>query len=226
MPDTSSRPADPDVNADSPDRPATKRWRVGLRTLYLLIAVIATWLAVFVNRQQIRQMESRIGSMRPLARELKIGDASLIAVVQLDDVWMDENRWDLHLPAGSFRICLATREVDRQGLAPVRKSGLIRPGRHRLSMDQWQDGERWRARVACDGSELFAIEEPKEFTGNGSIGGGKYASSLQFPANQPFALYRRRFMRPTVSGRSHVPSGPTDGLMIWVEPEARPSTTP
>ena len=226
MSDALSRPPDPIADAASADRPAMKRWQVGLRTLFLLTAVIAVLLAVLVNRQQIRSLESRIKAMRPLARELEVDDASKIAAVKLNDLWMDEDRWDLYLPAGSFRICLATREVKDDGLAPVRKSGLIRPGRHRLAMDQWQDGELWRVKVTCDGSELFAIEEPKEFTGNGSRGGGEYSSSTQFPEDQQVILYRRRFMRPDGTGQSEVPKGPSDGLMIWIEPENRPRTAP
>ena len=226
MTDLTNRPDGLAPGTPPADRPIANRWQVGLRTLFLLICAIAVWLAVVANRRQIALMEARIKSLRPLARELEIDDVDKIAIVKKNDLWMDEDRWDLHLPPGSYRVCVATRKVDLNKLAPVRKSAPIRPGRHRLALDQWNEGEFWRVRLTCDGSELFAIEEPKEFSGNGSSGGSEFSMSEQLAANKPVVLCRRRFMRPSGGGSSQTPSGPADGLLIWIESEGGSKVDP
>ena len=111
--------------------------------------------------------------MVPLAHELIVDDLSKIAVVKLEDYWMDDNRWDLYLPAGSYRLCIATREVAGEGLAPPVKSVPIRSGRHQLALLQNRDKEIYRIRVTRDGDELLSMQEPKGWDpGIGSQGGG------------------------------------------------------
>src|SRR4051794_38656497 len=124
----------------------TKRWQVGLRTLFLFMAAIAVWMTAIINRQQSTRLETRIRAMRPLAHELLVDDANKIAVVRMDELWMDDNRWDLHLPPGSYRLGLATRKVEGNGLPIAKKFATIPSGRHRLALEQRQDGDLWHIR--------------------------------------------------------------------------------
>jgi hypothetical protein len=215
----------PDTVAAPPRR--SGRWQVGIRTLFLLMAVVAVWLAVVINRRQSTYLEDRIRVMQPIARELIVDDPGKIAVVRLDDLWMDENRWDLHLPPGNYRLCVATRGIPGQGLAPVVKSAPIAPGRHRLGMDIHQKGENWPIRVTSDGAELLVIEETKDWARSSSMGGGDFSTSTKLPAGVPVILYRRRYLLdgPTGIG-SNTPDGPTEGLLMWIEPVAGPKAAP
>jgi hypothetical protein len=217
--------ADPEDTLAPVEAPRRRsgRWQVGLRTLFLLMAVVAAWLAVVINRRQSTYLESRIGVMQPIARELIVDDPGRIAVVMLDDLWMDENRWDLHLPPGNYRLCVATRGIVEQGLAPVVRSAPIAPGRHRIGMVLRRKGENWQIPVTSDGAELLTVEETKDWARSSSRGGGLYETSTQFAADQPTILYHRRYLLdgPTGIGSS-MPDGPTEGLLIWIEPVAGP----
>jgi hypothetical protein len=205
---------------------APKRWQVGLRTLFLLMAAVAVWLALFVNRQQIAILETRIEVGRKLAHVLIIDDPKKVAVVKMDELWMDDNRWDVHLPPGQYRICLATRKVDDHGFPLKQESRPIPAGRHRLALELRQEGETCQLRVKCDGSELLAIVERKEWASRGSTGGGEFSTSEQLPADKPVVLYRRRYMIQTSTGQFNTPPGPTEGLLLWIEPMAGSKPSP
>lgn len=208
--------------------PVVRRpWQFGLRTVFLITAAIAVWTAVFVNRRESAMLESRIAAIQPLARELAVDDPTQIAVVKLDELWHDENRWDVHLPAGDYRVCIATRGVDEKGLAPTTKTAPIAAGRHRLALDQMQGGDARRIVVASDGAKLLEAVEPKEWDfGRGSIGGGEYGASAQSPADRPVVLFRRRFLRMEANGQASTPLGPADGLLLWIERAEAPKPEP
>src|SRR5215468_248973 len=76
------------------------------RRRFLLMAAIAVWMAYFVNRRHNAALEARIKTMVPLAHELIIDDPKKIAVVRMEEYWYDENRWDLYLPEGRYRLCV------------------------------------------------------------------------------------------------------------------------
>ena len=216
MSDTPDQPLEP-VTAG----PSRKRWQVGLRTLFLVVIAFAVWMTVFTNRRSIETLEKRVATLRPMARELVIDDPSRIAVVKMEELWYDENQWEIYLPPGQYRLCIATHEIDQDGFGPVVKSGLIGGGRHRLALEQREVKSGWRVVVTSDGAELLAVEELKEWDeGSGSTGGGEYSISTQPPASQPVVLFRRRFSKRVLNGngsQSSTPQGPTEGLMLWIE---------
>jgi hypothetical protein len=183
-----------------------------------LTAAIAAWMAYFVNRRHNAELEARIKTLVPLAHELIIEDPRKIAVVKLEEYWYDENRWEIHLPDGRYRLCVATRGIDNTGLTPVGKSAPIEAGRHYLALEQRRDRDVWRVTVLGDGKELVAVEEPRDWDpGIGSTGGGQYSLSEQLPPDQPAVLFRRRFMRPDGKGGWTTPLGPTEGILLWIE---------
>jgi hypothetical protein len=182
------------------------------------MAAIAAWMAYFVNRRHNADLEARVNALVPLAHELVIEDPQKIAVVKLEEYWYDENRWEIHLPVGRYRLCVSTRGIDDTGLAPAVKSTPIEAGRHLLALEQRRVNDAWRVTVLGNGRELLAVEEPKTWDpGSGSEGGGQYAVSEPLPPDQPAVLFRRRFMRPNGKGGATTPLGPTEGILMWIE---------
>jgi hypothetical protein len=214
---------DPQQSLEAESRHATgkrgilRRWQVGVRTLFLLMAAIAVWISCFINYQQIRALEQRIAVLMPLAHDLVVEDEARIAVVKLEEQWIDDNRWDLHLPKGPFRLCLATQGIADDGLVPPAQSCPIKPGRHRLALQRQLDKGMWRIAVTCDGAAVLRAEEPEKWAGSGSSSTGPSAVTEHFPADKPFVLLRLRFQHWDASGAPEDPSAPSSGILLWIE---------
>lgn len=219
MPDPSHEPTESWASNANAAKPRATRLQFGLRSLFLLVAAIAVWTTYFSNRHRMTTLEAEITAMRPLSHELVVNDADKIAVVKLEELWYDDNRWEVSLPDGKYRLCLATRGIDERGLAPVMKSEAIEAGRHSIYLEQQDDKARWLVTVGWDGRLLLSVQEPKEWnSGSGSTGGGQYSECTQLAADQPLILFRRRFSRPGRAGQVTTPSGPTEGILLWIEP--------
>jgi hypothetical protein len=190
-------------------------WQVTLRSLILMMAVIAVWMAVYINKNEIQRLENR---NQPLVHELEIVDANKFAVVKLDSLWMNDHRWDVYLPPGEYRVCMASREVGYPGLCAPRKTATIQAGRHRLALDFQRERDRWPIRLTSDGSELIAFDEVKEWGASGSSADHQYGQrSKQEPLDQPLVLYRRQYLDQNNQGGPPETWKSGEGLLLWIE---------
>lgn len=194
--------------------------QIGLRTLLLLTAAVAVWLTHLKNRHDIADLTQKITAMRPLAHELFVDDPSQIAVVKQEERWYDQNDWKVHLPPGGYRLCLATQDINNDGLAPINSSAPLAAGTHDLALEQSRTKNKdWRMVVTTNGEEVLRVEEPADWNpGHGSSGGGQFSKSTQLPPDKPMVLFRRRFMVPTSATGYSTPMGPGPGLLLWIEP--------
>lgn len=208
------------VESSGAGRMSRGRWQVGLRTAFLVTAAIAVWLALAVNRQRNADLLERIKALRPLARALVIDDPKKIAVVKLQELWMDDNRWDLHLPAGrSYRLCLATRGIPAQGLAPAGASSRLAAGRQRLAVERTRTGDTWRIVVNSDERPLLTVKEPRDWDTGSSSSTVEFTESTQLAADRPIVLLRTSFARRTAGGvmSTSTNNAPSDGILLWIE---------
>jgi len=197
------------------------RW--SLQTLFLVTAVVAVWVAVFHYRQQNARLEREVASMRQMAREFVVEDEEQIAIVMLPQMWFDESRWKIHLPKGDYVMRLATRQVAEKGLAPVVDETPISSGRHEIELLQSDQGDCRKIMVTVGEQPLIeVVERPDWHPGHGSLGGSEFGACTQLSPGKPVVLFRRRFTRPSKTGQSPTPKGPTEGLMLWIEPVASP----
>jgi hypothetical protein len=204
-----------------------RRWQFGSRTLFLLIAAIAVWTTCFINHRVNSSLEARIERMIPLAHELDVDDPKRIAVVQREQHWFDENRWDIYLPEGAYRLCLATRGINEEGLVPVVSRFPITAGRHHLALERQLESNVWHVKAVWDGTTAVAIDEPKNWNPEqGSVGGGSFSQSEQLPPDEPAIISRLRFFRRSDAGVSAAPATSTDGILLWIEPAQEPKTKP
>lgn len=205
---------------ESPTRPRGRfRFQVGIRSLVLLMASIAVWMTYLINRREIAKLDTRIAATLPLAHELNIADPDQFAVVMMEPQWMGDSRWDVYLPPGTYRLCVATREIGGKGLPPITERVPISAGKHRISLDQKENESGWHVTVLWDDSGRLIVDEPKEwFTSGTSSGGGQYSLAKQLLTDQPLILYDCRFQpgNPTV-GSPLVPKAGGEGVMLWIE---------
>lgn len=196
-----------------PARVRRGRFQVGLRVLFWLTAAFAVGITVFINHRENQRLTAKIESLRSLARELVVDDPAQYAVVKLHDTWSDENRWDVHLPPGRYRVCFASRGVDVNGLPEAFRSAPIEAGRHRLGMDLETVKSGTRIRITRDGGPCLTIDETGDWAGTGGWGSvGDFSTSQQLPASPSLVLLRRRN-----SHQYGVPTGPEPGLLLWIE---------
>ncbi|MHB1561331.1 MAG: hypothetical protein ACYC61_28120 [Isosphaeraceae bacterium] len=214
-----------------PPSPRRRRWQVGLRTVILLTAAVAVWLAYALDRRWIADFTTRIASLSPLAHELVVDDAGRIAVVKREELWFDDDRcWDVYIPTGrTFRLCMATRGLPEiTSPAPEAKarfptpaaSAPLSPGRHVVTVEQVRDGDGWRVDAESDGARLVSVTEPKGWDSGNAFSSGYYEVSEQTAPEQPVILFHRQFMGLSDNqGSATVPDGNYAGIMLWIEPD-------
>ncbi len=183
--------------------------------MLLLTAVVAVWVAYFCLRQQNTGLEREVAWMQEWACELVIEDTEQIAAVRLPQMWIDENRWDIHLPEGEYVMRLATREIGDQGFAPAAEETLVNSGEHRIELLHSNEGDLPRFTVMVDDQPLIETTEASDWEpGPSSMGGGNFGICTQLPPHEPVVLYRRRFT-PKSGGISS--NSITNGLLLWIE---------
>jgi len=197
-------------------------WQFGLRTTILVVAIAAVAMTVVNDRRRIPVLKDRIAALKPLARELSIDDPSQVAVVKLDELWYDENQWDVYLsPASAYRFCIATRAIDLDGMSPSSHATPLAGGRHLIAFERTQDDSKaWHLVVTFDGKPALKVDEPADWDwGVGWGDSGFPGVSRQLPLDRPVELFRRRFMVTTGDGSSTTPDGPCPGVLLWIERE-------
>jgi hypothetical protein len=193
-----------------------RRWQVRIKTLILVMAAIAVWIAFFINRRQNALLRARINEMHKIVRDLVINDDQKIAVVSLEESWYDQDNWDIYLPHREYRLCLATRGITQDGSPREYKSRPIKPGRHRITLKKIVTAQSWSVTVLTDDSEFLTVNEPGgwgDATGWAGFG-DQFSKSEQLSPDEPVCLFRRQYIKelPASSGE------PTNGIQLWLEP--------
>jgi hypothetical protein len=200
--------------------PAPRRWRWqwSLRTLLLLTAAIAAWTAYVQVGRESEVLRSEIDSMEKVARKLTVDDPGQFAVVERPQVWRNDERWHVYLPpGGTYRLKLATYGIDLENFPEPKWEATLQPGRHEIASQL--DIETSRMTMLFDGQQVIEAAEGAGWNASAWSGhGGYYERSQQMPVSKPLLLIRRRFMTPAVTGGSTwPPSGPTPGMLLWIE---------
>ncbi len=189
-----------------------------VRTLCLLVAAVAIFVSYSHDRYRLATLESRIGLMRTLARQLQIHDVNQIAVVQRVPRWYDDNRWEVYLPKGEYRICLGTRGVNRVGrfgLTSVTASERLQSGLHLIAIELEPENGSCRVTVNRAGTTVFSILEPDIPNGGfGMTSSPEVPASKQVAVSDPVVLFRRHFVG---SAAPSSPNRSADGALLWIE---------
>ena len=234
-------PADAEPRETPPHRAVRWRWQVGLRGMILCTATFAVWMTYLLIRHHNASLAARIPTMRPFARELVVADETKAAVVKLEELWPDDDHWDVYLPPGQYRLCLATRGIGHNGVAPMVASQPVEPGRHTIGLAVRKEKSGWHVEASCDGARLLTADETLEWNPDKCFWEqGDFAKSTTLPASELIVLQGGVFMEVQAGPASEPiifmvqgplslrsgdylainPSGPPEGIRLWIEPEA------
>ena len=199
------------------------RWQWSLTTLLLFTAAIAAWVGWRQVSAQSQQLRREIETMQRLQRKLIVTDSQKYAVIELLENWYDEDRWDVHLPAGhKYLLKLATHGIHDQELPTAGEETSIPPGRHTLEVltRELSDSQQWEIVVKVDERPALSITEPKDWKTTGSSDNVGYESQQELPVDKPLIIKRRRHTVRQPNGNSTTPQGPASGILLWIESSA------
>ena len=202
----------------SPLEPSRGRFQLGLRALFWLVAALAVWMTVEINRRENARLAAKVAALSIVARDLVVDDPGQYALVKLHDLWNDQTRWDAYLPPGRYRVSLASRGIEGKGFAAPMRSAEIDGGKHRLILEQADRTNGPRFLLKVDGRELFAFEEGRDWESSGWSSQGSGPNSRQQPITRPLEMIRRQNLTPEDSNAApKAIQGPRNGLLLWIE---------
>ena len=198
--------------------------QVSLLTLLLAMALFAVLLVYWQTFQSIERLERQMPGLRSVARELKVDDPSLFAVVEKKGQWYGENICEIHVPADQpYRLCLALDAIDDDGFPDPLRIVSLSSGKHRVEICYDTEGAESIVRVLVDDQAVIEETRPKDWEPRaGSSGGMPFSHSTQYQEDEPVVLFRRRFLvssGPSKARKFVDPITPNAGILVWVESE-------
>jgi hypothetical protein len=198
-----------------------RRPQVSLSTLLLLIATLAVWFGYWNASRQTQRLRRNMSGLLSISRELDVKDPTQAAAVARVPEWLGESIWDIYLPKdGLYEVCLAFDQIDAEGLVTPLQRVRINPGYRTVELKYETETEESIASVLVDGKVVIEETRPKDWEPRrGSTGASVIYQSEQFDPTRPLVLYRKRFRSP--DGASPPKVGPTQGILVWIEPAER-----
>lgn len=183
----------------------------GLRTLLLLIAAAAPWIAWYSGQKSIREQTQAIKTLHLLAPELYIRNVSEYACLAIDR-GDDAREYDCFLPEGeTYRLGLIwSKEFPSNGPLEAEESTTVAPGRHKIILDEQPE----RLTVTIDGNVVFDVPRPRPNSRSTSSSGVSERFENQWHAkDKPLVLLRMHEVTNNASFKD-----PGLGVALWIEP--------
>lgn len=216
--------------ASEPDGQPTARSfrpRFGMLSLMLFAGVVCVWSMYFQLLRVNPQIELQVEAMQALSTELKIDDATRIAVARPLRNWYDESIWMVYIPDGqTYEMHIATEDIDETRSALVTPPAsedwtTLSAGTFKIELRQEKaEDESHRVIVLVDDEVTLEVAREKEWDpGKGSSGGAHFSQPSQPTDDKQVVLFRRRFMQPKGDGSKSydTPKGPTNGIELRLE---------
>jgi hypothetical protein len=195
-------------------RNATRRnFRFGLRSLLLLFAAIGSWLVYAKHRETYVALDKEVAVMKRLLGEVSVTDDTQFAIAAEPAIWNDERVWNVYLPEGTFRICLAFQAVNDTSFPVHEHRARINSGHHRIVVRRDQKGT---VSVLIDGDEVMTdVGEPKTIAAPQERNWFRPVQSNR--TMQHSTETNLELVREVSVGTSGTAEGSPAGLLIWIE---------
>lgn len=191
--------------------------QIRLITLLLLTACAAVWCGVWLAEREAFKLESQLMITRQLSRELVIKDRTMLSIIRQDELFYDENIWQVYVPREGMKIHAVTQGIDLNTAIPppAEISAIIHPGQHTIELKVEQRGDQWLVVVQVDMENVIQLTKDRAWNSSGgSSGGGMFDRQTDFKEG-PAIMFRRRF-NSQVNGQTQAhPDG--NGVILWIE---------
>lgn len=194
------------------------RLRVSLFGLLVLTAFAALGVTTLMLWRELGPLRAEVKRLRSEAGEITISDRSKPHAIEVDTDHPKRWKWVVWIPNGQrHRLRVAIDQITATGLPTSSRSlGVLEPGEHvvtfRLDLEETRDSWIATTRTATAikasrvgwGESLWYTER------------GVARETRAFDPNREAILFR--YQASDVSNPSKI-AGPTDGCLIWLEPE-------
>jgi len=201
------------------NKTSNPRFQFGILTALLVMTAFATWTSWFLSKNDAERLARQLPALRNSARELDIVDVDQYAISRLLADWFGELKWRLFLPdSGSYRVCLATEDIDQSGYPEAEETYELMSGRHNCEFRIKKDSGQYVLEFLVDEKVVLTKIQPTDWNPDrGKSTSGAIGFSQQQPTDQPFQIHRSRFMEPVGEFGAASPQGPSNGVLIWIE---------
>jgi hypothetical protein len=194
---------------------------------------LAIGLAVYRTRVELGRLRGSVASMRALARELQVEDASRISAINRLATRPSEMILDVYVPPPSadnpnLQLCLVLEGILGHGrnanFPEPLEAFLLKPGRRKIEIRHVRpassdpEGEHV-IEILVDDEPAMRATRPKEWMPTGGwTSTGSIAESVSFAPDKPAELHRRRYNEKTNGGsRSKPGDEPANGILLWID---------
>jgi hypothetical protein len=220
------------IHAASANRP----WlRFRLRTVLLLVTIIALGVAQFATSRRVVELEARHRAtteenvrLRAEAGYLHIADPGRIVVLHLKDSELLTWHWKVWLPAGKWKLNALTQGIPPQGLPNAASEGPVDGAREwyvTVNIHKGIDGQWYFRAILAQAQIRYAlpashrlVERKGVFSSSGEMAG--FPQQQEFEPDQPAVLIRLRAHQRvnSVAGfqTKEDPHG-SDGVLVWID---------
>lgn len=206
------------------DTKPTRRPRITLRTLLLLVPIFAMGLVIWQSNADLESLRTEVRKLRDETGQLTIDDPEKIHAIQIVTDYPLAWKWRIYIPEGrKVRIANYNHQISKDGL-PEANNGLPLIGPKEfvvtVKLDKQPDG-RWRSGVSCDGQTTYRIipDGATSWLDEGESGSQfkqVHRDVSVEQAGEPLVLLRKRVFYD----RGQIPPvnepAKTDGLLVWL----------
>ena len=216
---------DADGSGAETNRKQQTRLRFGLLELLLLIAAVASWLPVWIARQEIPKLKAEIETMRLSSLELIVTDPAQLNARILPSISSDVSSWKYFAPDdAALDLRLATQGINSLEPPSEFESCALPTGEHTVHVEFKSDAKGYHALVYLDDDLVLQQHHPKDWvkSGSSSSSGGVSAQSSVYPVGETLTLVNRKISQwHPLHGRNTLtmPVGyDGKGTCVWIAP--------
>ena len=205
------------------DSKPTRRPRISLQTLLLLVTIVAMALVIWQLNSELIPMREEVQTLRDETGQLTISEAEKIHAIQMATDYPLAWKWRVYIPDGrKVDLSHHTHQIPKESLPKTNGHEIAGPGEFvvTVKLDKQPDG-RWRSSLSCNGVTTFQIF-PEGASGwlteghSGSQFKQVHRTVSVEKSGEPFVLMRKRVFYK----RGQIPPANepalTDGLLVWL----------